>query len=1072
MPRLANLYVGTDLDGNNAVDGTYNGATDEERVEWTARYSPTSLEWNQDTNSGTAVTEAVLGSASNACITAKGMTKVRPEILGGNGNIYLAYKITNGAGTTTYASANRTKAFISAAQTVDGPMASETVRKNTGDDDTNNITIQAGDFKWLGASGIPDCNATSPHKFEFTFYDQTEDATGAAPTGNAIFNGTNTAKATIYMAVSMTDGVEPTATREDLHWKGAGSGTYVDPNDGESKPKNSVAWNGKTPLGHIDLSGDLPSDFTATTPAADVTITGKGTYPAALMDRDSKVSGQIILRGTVSDNKLLRHIYLKIPKMETQFDAAGMTQAAASEPGAGYGYRAATYDAASKKWTVIGDKLAANGIKFSVDDGGIDADGHKANWEFVWDTSYITNVAATDVTVDVYASDQTLASAKNDSGAYLSIDGTTKYAAPQPAENLVGKTIAASTRNYPEQLKVDVVPYITGLETFLSGKGVDAARTAKGHWPVGLRKDATTNTSGYAAKAGTPETFKVKGFNFSQGNNELSGQSMAESGWFVIKPTVDVSGTPTVINVPSLNNINNNDAYSATDYDNAYNRQPNGKNNNLLTDDVYIDVWQLNGKVADVGNNELANTIMKINPASAAKGLIGFAFKYGDGYNTLAMPNGTKNSYVWWHRGRDEKNAISFAFDSSGNSYGTSCDSDSGYSPGEGGYYADFFAMFASVWGQCNPSGNPHRLAENESCARMEMTSQKGDTRFVAKKFQSPSIATAGSNVYLAYYDAVNDELRFRSSLKTVFSSSNKGNAGNFINRSGGNFDLPTYDEDRANCQIVAKSDSAVAKGGPDVCVAAISGTSEDTVVMVWHDGSKMWYSVNTTPNTDRKNTINSQTNAAGDGWSKPYDLFAKKGFADAGKFCKVAVDGNGHVHVAAYSNSGHVCYAYLANPAEPSGAQVYRVDSGAGQNLTLDVALNSAKTAAVPYIGYYSSGKGLPKFARLATAGAYGNGIDGGKYTGTWEIAFVPSQNDIIMDNMNVGVWKDANGVLANSTAGDSYYAGNEGKCYGNGKNNAVMGYTYYNSTASATAVCIETAQLTGSPAAEWGGN
>ena len=94
-PRIANLYIGTDLNGNNAIDGTFNGATSDARGEWSVPYKASSLTWNQDTNSGTAVTDVTLGTETNAYLTAKGMTVLKPEILGGNGKIYYSYKIYN-----------------------------------------------------------------------------------------------------------------------------------------------------------------------------------------------------------------------------------------------------------------------------------------------------------------------------------------------------------------------------------------------------------------------------------------------------------------------------------------------------------------------------------------------------------------------------------------------------------------------------------------------------------------------------------------------------------------------------------------------------------------------------------------------------------------------------------------------------------------------------------------------------------------------------------------------------------------------------------------------------------------
>ncbi len=1055
-PRVANLYVGTDLNGNNAIDGSYNGATESARGEWSVPYNKaSSLTWNQDTNNGTAVTDAILGTATNAYLTAKGMTVIRPEILGGNGNIFYAYKFTDAAG-TELAKGNNAAAFITEAQTIANPMANESARMA-------DITIQAGDWttNTLRTGGIPDTGAASPHKVEFTFYDQTEGAPAYGATG--FDTRSDLASATIYMAVSMTDGEEPKATREDLFWKAKGA------TDGEGNNNNSVAWEGSAPLGHIDLSADLPDIFKATG-ATDYTK-DETTYPAAEMDRDSKASGKIVLRGKVSDNKMLYHIYLKIPAMSTNFEAA-KTADANFGYNATYGYMAATYNASAGNWTtpVATDAtLSSYGIKFTVTNSKVKASGHTADWEFVWDTSYINNVAAADVTVDVYASDQVLTSAIDAGGAYTSLNGTAKYTAPAPQEKNVSGSTAATAGNKPATLQLDVVPYITGLTTMLSAKGVDSARSAKGHWPVYYHRDSPNSNDG--SYSGAAESFNVNGFNFASGNGALAGQSMTKSGWLV------VTRGATDSEVQSLNNINNNDAkLSGTDYDNAYNRQPNGRNNNLLTDDVYVDVWQLNNRAAVLGGQTIEQPVMKINPAAAGKGRIGFAFKYGTGTQQYAMPNGTSNSYTNWHTGKDTKYSVTFAYDSNGASYSTTADGDSS------GTYSDYFSFSTSIWGKPKVTNNNKTIQGNAS--RIEMIGQKGKktgdttTKFysLATKHQSPVIATAGTNVYLAYYDSFNQELRFRSNLGTAFASNNVGNVGNFQDQYTGTDEgnIPTYAATKTNCQIVAEEGST-AQGGEYVSMAAIpkSGSmTDDVVVLVWFDtkAKKMWYSYNTTPSSDRKGTTNTQTDAAGDGWKKPVQIFGTKA---SGQYCKVAVDGNGSVHIAAYdSTSGSVWYAYLDDYTKPGDAVTCRVDSGnAGKGLTIDVALNEGKTAAIPCIGYYSSVKGLPKYARLAAPGSVNDGISGGKYTGNWEVAYVPSDSIVKEDNINIGLWKTADGAIKYSTqngqkagtVGKSYY-GNTGYCYGNGSQNAVLGYKHTDPDVNSKGY-LETAQLTGTP-------
>lgn len=1027
--RIARINLGTDLNGDNSVD------FGDESIEKAKPYPEDGelLTWNQDYNYGGAVTEAVLGSATKAHLTAKGMTVIKPEILGGNGNIYYAYKISEKNGTAITSGANVTTPLINATT---NPLV-ETVEEDKTNSDTTarggEIAIQVGDFSSLG---IVDTATNAPHKFDFIFYDQTEGAPLPASSTNitALDSRNDTATATIYMAVNLNDTEEPTITREKLFWKAKGAA------DSEGNPNNSVYWNGSTAAGHIDLSADLPSDkFNATAGATN-----------AEMDTDDKVSGKIVLRGTVSDKKMLYRIYVNILKgttgvMDTEFAGAGMTKAAATEPGNGKGYIASTYNAATKTWSNV-NKLADNGVQFTVTDNGIDEDGHSADWEFVWDTSYITNVADTDVKIDVYSSDQVLTSASGT--ALTGLNGTSKYALPTATEkNVSGNT--DSTKK-PDTLKVDVVPYITGLNTMLSGKGVEYARTAKGHWPVALQKDSTTATTGYAAKAGTPEKFTVNGFNIKRANAPSDQMTRTTSEPLAI--TVNTS-------VTTLNNLH--------DATKAYNMQANDTNDKL-TDKVYVDVWQINSMTAVMGSQMVDSPIMKIKP-SDDNGLIGFAFRYGPGDNTFAMPGKTR-SYERQHRGKDTENSLSMAFDASGNSYATIADADSDTN------VADFFTFHSSLWSKPNDD----RIETGTACAQLEMTGQKGKKGeanptevYIGEitKHHSPCIATAGTHVYLAYYDAFNHEVRFRSSLGGSFNET-RTDTGNFVHLgyTVGEVKNHTYDKTVTNCQIVAEANtSGKPQGGSYVSIAAIPGasskvipsttTNDDVVVMVWYDSkaNAMWYGYNDTPSTSRVGT----TQTVGDGWHMTKQILSGKA---NGYYCKVAVVGNS-VHIAAQdSATGSVWYAYLASYAQDAATKICRVDSGSvGKNIDLDVALASAGGDPVPYISYYASSDKLPKFARLAKAGVFGNGVDdNGKYTGTWDVGFIPTTSSVPQDNINVGVWKNA-GVIKDSYAGDSYRANDGGMCYGNGTKNAILGYKRVDGFKG----YIETAQLTGDPTA-----
>ena len=113
-----------------------------------------------------------------------------------------------------------------------------------------------------------------------------------------------------------------------------------------------------------------------------------------------------------------------------------------------------------------------------------------------------------------------------------------------------------------------------------------------------------------------------------------------------------------------------------------------------------------------------------------------------------------------------------------------------------------------------------------------------------------------------------------------------------------------------------------------------------------------------------------------------------------------------------------------------------------------------------------------MPRYAYLANPSESSrSGATNDKYTGVWECGVVPAANksSVKEGKINVGVWK-------NSTSGekiDSHYTGtlpddvtlatasyaenDNGKCYGNGTDNAVLAYVVMPSSST---YHIETAQ------------
>lgn len=346
-------------------------------------------------------------------------------------------------------------------------------------------------------------------------------------------------------------------------------------------------------------------------------------------------------------------------------------------------------------------------------------------------------------------------------------------------------------------------------------------------------------------------------------------------------------------------------------------------------------------------------------------------------------------------------------------------------------------------------------------------------------------------------------------------------------------------------------TDSGRGNAAPYVSIAAINGgdtRANDVVVMVWNDGSAIKYMYTTsdpmktgsvirtytyTVNTNKTFTLNSgeelssitkngqaavagtdytladngtykakanlvfRTTATISGnylnasWSTPIDAFGGKvSSIGSDTICKVAVDQNNGVHIAAATGS-EVWYSYLSSIS--ASPKVARVDSygATGESLTLDAALDADGNPA-PQIGYYSAGSSHPKFARwnakkgsLATLSNIDGTDDYGdyddtndSYTGNWEVANIPTVSEVrvtdtankVRQNINVGVWKDASGKVKASVTGNSFTKAvnngidttveeNSGDVYGNGSKNAVLGYMY----GSISEAYIETAQRVG---------
>ena len=843
--------------------------------------------------------------------------------------------------------------------------------------------------------------------YSFSFWDSTEETTPCLDSQWTVLN--------VKLKQDIADTVVPKVVVNPFFWNG---------------DKDNSLYKNSLQNGHIELEDEWKNA------SGYVSSETTGEY-----DSDPKVSGKIVIRGTAYDDVCLSSLWIKFGKTGQNFTFADNNIADAVF-GSGLltdGYvSAAYYD--KNKWSVAPAKMETAGWEFAVEEEYFDQNGHKVRWMLSLDTARLENIAGTDIEFSVMAVD------------HMKTDGH-KSSKLNSTDTLDDASIDKSDVVYNKPVyRMDVVPYITKILTKLSSLKKNNpsvyARTALGHYSVA-----------------SDEIITISGFNLAEGNSDVT-KSISEittSGEFSI----------TVSGIKTLNNKNNNDGRGSykeetssesddySNYKNYYNRQPNNDNNNFLTDDIILDIWQINSKAAAPVSGMIEQPVMKINPVS---GMVGFAFVNGPLYFSMGgEESNTEYSAQYWMGSYDFFTSVGFAYDKLGYSYGCAAGGDIN------SIAADKFQFMTSRWGRAKIDQDGSY--SNKNSLIMESIGQKdgnGVRIFDKQRIKSPSFATAvhgnSTNLYLAYYDNINDEIRFKygktdSSKKTEFGSFKDYD----LSR-----DVYVY---RHGCVSMIAGSNTGRNAGEYVSIAVVSKEEtavDDVVVAVWYDATDrcLRYSYNTTPTVDR----NANTDAAG--WSTPETVFTGD-MENAGEWCQVMVDKSGGIHIAAYDPiSLDLVYAYKSK-YQASVFETCIVDGYGvvGSNLTLDVAKN-AGGKWIPYIGYYATSCVKPKVAYLVdTASNAPAGTIEDEVTKAWEISVIPTTNTIPLgsqgnNKMNVGVWKDKDSwQIKNSVTGDntgshsghSYGATCWDKVYGNGTANPIVGYAI----KSASNGYIETAQL-----------
>ncbi len=960
-----------------ATDLNGNSTYEENEKQVFAYLETDTLDWAENTKSKGTEIWNLDGKVNGSVWTIKNNLQVEPEFVGGTAPFHYIFTKESG---------------IEEGKNLSSPKTGSATGQINGNKEA-----------FVIPNSSLDTSATYEDKintYQFSFWDSTEETTPCTDSQWTVLN--------VQLKQDVIDNFAPKVVVKPFFWNSASDNSLY---------KNSLD------NGHIELEGDLDFENTPFTNA-------DGEY-----DKDPKVSGKIVFRGTAYDDVRLSSLWIKFSGFTFN---NYVTESGYGTNGTSNGYvQTAFYNIQDNSWNNSSATLESDGWSFETTDEYFDQKGHKVNWALTIDTARISTVTAVDAEFAIMAVD------------HVNTDTNKSSETDHIVVTDSGQTDTSDNVYNKPKYKVDVVPYITEVETSLSilkKKNPSVyTRTALGHYSVASNEEVTIN-----------------GFNLD--NYTVSISTISSSREFAVK----------VNNVESLNNKNRNDARGSYEkvntvstgdylvYSNYYNRQPNNDNNNLLTDDIYFDIWQFDSEAIKPISGGVDQPVMKIDPKTGA---IGMAFANGALYFSMGGTVSSETySSQYWMGSYDFFTSVGFAYDDLGYSYGSAAGGDCNSSEG------DAYCFVTSRWGI--GAHGQRGSYDGANTLRLERISHKdssGNITINKQRVKSPSFITSVhntdyTNVYLAYYDDTNDEIRFKAGRTN---SKSKGTFGMFSDSATSSAGT-TRTENVKYVNLLAGGDTG-RSAGEYVSLGVKPGTAydNDVVVAVWYDSVNrcLKYAYNTNPLGSSKGSN------SGSEWIGVETVFTDE-MKNAGEYCQVIVDKDGGIHIAAYDPLNlDLVYAYKS-AYDITGFQTCIVDGNGvvGTNLTLDVAkVNGVWT---PYIGYYATSCVKPKLAYKISSGNAVSGTIDDMLTGAWECAVVPTSSYITLgsqgnNKMNVGVWKDVStwelknsitGTKKSNHSGSGYSSTCNDTVWGNGTKNPVMGYAI---KISGSSCYIETAQL-----------
>jgi hypothetical protein len=663
-------------------------------------------------------------------------------------------------------------------------------------------------------------------------------------------------------------------------------------------------------------------------------------YASPVTSGASAVSGQVVFKGKAWDDEYIQKITATIPGFNS-----------------GSEFTVATYSSVSG--SLVGS--SGTGWGFAIDSGSQSlslADGNVLNWGFTWDSSQIATVTATNVTVTF-------------------------------------KAYNSNSMSSSSSMVVDILPYVTSVSTSLSNAYSSAPsvfnRSAQGYYPIANTGVATLTGYNLYYSGSTTVTLNGVGAYLalsSQSKTSLTAtlSSGATSGALTLK----VNG------IQADNNINNNSASLTTSSGTTvyYNQEPNGTNNQLLTDDLDFWVWSFNTVVSSSTYN-IRYPTMHVSNA----GRIGFAYDWG-AQEVHVNDNGTDTqidgSFTQFYD-------TAFAYDQTAGTshyYAIGVNGDSGAT---GSASWNNTANSGFYWWAQGSQVADSTGAYTSGTYKAMIESDYNGTVFNAERVQQPKVVVTGTaapyNAYMTYYDSSQNQLTFR--YGTVTNGTTFGGAlGNHPNTAPGSY---------AGYQTMATSATTYGVG----LYSAVGVTSGGVAVAAWYDqaNQRLVYSYNTSPTT-----------ASGAQWQTNASVVDS---SFAGWYVDMAVDAADGIHIAYYnSSSGDLKYAYLSSySATP---QVVTVDSFLSTGTDIGISVKQVGSNYVPYISYY-----MPTFTQTSYSvrtawrtnfSSLQPGASSDQYTGNWEVMTVPTTS--YPQDFRVGIgFKSSSPVLGYSTKNGSTY-------------------------------------------------